>query len=94
MSVSPEKVATPWLAVAESVPPSVAPPGLLASASVNAVVVARLDVAVGVLDRRLQAETAAGGDAGRGLLGDRHLRRRRGGHGDGGVVTPRRGRWR
>ena len=35
VSVSPEKVATPPDAVTESVPPSVAPPGLLASATVT-----------------------------------------------------------
>ncbi len=34
-SVKPEKVATPLLAVTESVPPSVAPLGLLASATVT-----------------------------------------------------------
>ncbi len=35
VSVSPEKVATPLEAVAVSVPPRVAPPGLLASATVT-----------------------------------------------------------
>ena len=35
MSVSPEKVATPPVAVTVSVPPSVAPPGLLNSATVK-----------------------------------------------------------
>ena len=34
-SVRPEKVATPFVAVAVSVPPRVAPPGLLASATVT-----------------------------------------------------------
>ena len=68
VSVRPEKVATPWLAVTESVPPSVAPPGLFASATVTVPLNDEIEVARGVLGLDRQAEGGARGDAGRRLL--------------------------
>ena len=78
--------ATPWLAVTDSVPPSVAPVGLLANATLT-VLRGRHHVAVRVLDRRCRPKAAAQLDGGRRLLRDHELRGRGGGHGDG-IVTP------
>ena len=80
--VSPEKVATPLEAVAVSVPPSVAPPGLLASATVTVPSneVMGLPELFSAVDR--QTEAAARGDAGRRLLRHHQLRRRQGGDAD------------
>ena len=56
MSVSPENVATPPDAVTVSVPPSVAPPGLLASATVTVPLKEVIEVARAVLGLDRQAE--------------------------------------
>ena len=66
MSVSPEKVATPPDAVTVSVPPSVAPPGLLASATVTVplkevIRLPELSSAWTVRPKGLPAVTLAGG---------------------------------
>ena len=68
-SVSPEKVATPFWAVAVSVPPRVAPPGLLSSATVTVPLKEVVHVARAILGGDGQAEagypaaTLAGGCA-------------------------------
>src|SRR5262249_57585298 len=66
VSVRPEKVATPPDAVTVSVPPSVAPPGLLASATVTAplkevIRLPELSSASTVRPKPLPAVTLAGG---------------------------------
>ena len=75
VSVSPENVATPPDAVTVSVPPSVAPPGLFASATVTVPLKEVIEVARAVLGLDRQAEAAARGDAGRRLLRHHQLRR-------------------
>ena len=61
----------------------------------HAALCGRLHIAVGVLDRGLQAEAAVDDDAGGRLLRDHQLRGRRGGHGNGaGGRAGRRRCWR
>src|SRR5262249_55644596 len=64
--VRSEKVATPWLAVTVSMPPSVAPPGLLASDTVTVPLkeesrLPELSSASTVRPKELPAATLAGG---------------------------------
>ena len=68
VSVSPENVATPLVAVTVSVPPSVAPPGLFASATVTVPLKEDLDVARAIVDLNRQAESRARGETGGRLL--------------------------
>ena len=87
-------MASPWLAVTVSVPPSVAPPGLFASATVTVLRGTRHHVAVVILDRGLEAEAGSRGDAARRLLRDPDLRGGEGRHGDGardGLAEPAAG---
>ena len=69
VSVSPEKVATPPDAVTVSVPPSVGPAGVVRQRHRHRAVEGGDEVARAVLGLDRQAEGAAGGDAGRRLLG-------------------------
>ena len=82
VSDSPENVATPLEAVTESVPPRVALPGLLASATVTVPSNEVIEIARAVLGLDRQAESGARGDAGRRLLGHHQLDRGQGGDAD------------
>ena len=68
-----ENVATPPDAVTESVPPSVAPAGLLCQRHGHGAVEGRVEIARAVVGLDRQAESGARGDAGRRLLGHHEL---------------------
>ena len=91
MSVSPEKVATPFDVVTESVPPSVEPPGLVASATLTVLLADVTTLPYMSSIAACRPKPAAGRDAGRGLLRDHDLRGAEGSHGDGGRSGRRRG---